>query len=110
MPRRSPSKKALPNSRTVCPTVGGRTGASFVQHGVTGFLVDRLPPGRQCVASEDDEAGLATYLEAVRKALAMDRQAVRAAAAERFATDSVVSAILNSLHRCRWFASKAEAA
>jgi glycosyltransferase involved in cell wall biosynthesis len=27
-----------------CPAVGVRTGASFVQHGLTGYLVDRLPP------------------------------------------------------------------
>ena len=29
-----------------CPTVGVRTGASFVKTGETGLLVDRLPPGR----------------------------------------------------------------
>ena len=27
-----------------CPTVGVRTGASFVRHGETGIVVDRLPP------------------------------------------------------------------
>ena len=27
-----------------CPTVGVRTGASFVRHGETGIVVERLPP------------------------------------------------------------------
>ena len=38
-----------------CPTVGVRTGAAFVRYGATGFVVDRLPLGRQCVGGEDDE-------------------------------------------------------
>ena len=48
-----------------CPTVGVRTGASFVRHGVTGFVVDRLRPGRHCVEKCGDQAALADYLEAV---------------------------------------------
>jgi hypothetical protein len=32
-----------------CPTVGVRTGASFVRHGETGAVVDRLPPGASCL-------------------------------------------------------------
>ena len=46
-----------------CPTVGVRTGASFVKTGETGVLVDRLPPGRQCVETDADERALAGYLE-----------------------------------------------
>jgi len=83
------------------PIMGVRTGAAFVRHGVTGFVVDRLPPGQQCVGSEDDERALAAYLDAVRKALAMDRRFVRAAAAGQFATDRIVDTILDVLAGCR---------
>lgn len=81
--------------------MGARTGAFLVQHGVTGFFLDRLPPGRQCVVSEDDERALAACLDALGMAQAMDRQSVRAAAAERLATDRIVVAILDSLAACR---------
>ena len=60
-----------------CPTVGVRTGASFVKTGETGVLVDGLPPGRQCVETDEDERALAGYLEAVEQAQAMDRESVR---------------------------------
>jgi len=42
-----------------CPLASARTGASFVQHGLTGHL----PPRRQCVTNEDDETALAAYLD-----------------------------------------------
>ena len=42
-----------------CPTVGVQTGAWFVKIGETGVLVDRLPPGRQCVETDEDERALA---------------------------------------------------
>ena len=60
-----------------CPTVGVRTGASFVRHGATGIVVDRLPPGRQCAESDDDGRALAVFMEAIEQAHAMDRQSVR---------------------------------
>jgi hypothetical protein len=80
-----------------CATVGVRTGAAFVQHGVAGFVVDRLPPGRECVGGEDDENALVAYLDALGNTQSMDRRSVRATAAERFATDRIVDAILDSL-------------
>jgi len=40
---------------------------------VTGLLVDRLPPKRQCVESEEDERALGQYIDAIRQAQAMDR-------------------------------------
>ncbi len=60
-----------------CPTVGVRTGASFVTTGETGVLVDRLPPGQQCVETDEDERALAGYVEAVEQAQAMGRESVR---------------------------------
>lgn len=61
-----------------------------MRHGVTGLVVDRLPPGRPCVATEADGAALDVYLEAFGQAQAMDRNAVREAAAEEFSTKRIV--------------------
>jgi hypothetical protein len=83
-----------------CPAVGVRTGASFVQHGLTGYLVERLPPGRQCIATEDDETALAAYLDALSRAQAMDRPSVRAAA-KQFAIGRIVDTVLAALEGCR---------
>lgn len=80
-----------------CPAVGVPTGAAFVQHGLTGHLIDRLPPGRQCVADAEDEQTLAAYLDALAQTQALDRRSVRAAAAEQFATDRIVQAVLAAL-------------
>jgi len=53
--------------KTGCATVGARTGASLVRHGVTGLIVQRMPPGMQCVASDTDEATLTSYLDAIHQ-------------------------------------------
>ncbi len=84
-----------------CPTVGVRTGASFVQHGLTGYLVDRLPPGRQCVASDVDAAALANFIAALHQTQYLDRPAVRARAAEHFATERIVGVVLSVLAAAR---------
>jgi glycosyltransferase involved in cell wall biosynthesis len=84
-----------------CPTVGVRTGAAFVQHGVTGYLVERLPPGRQCVESESDEIALAAFLDAVHQAQILARSAVREQAMDAFRTECVVDAVLVGLERAR---------
>lgn len=84
-----------------CPTIGVRTGAPFVGHGVTGFIVERLPPGRQCVASDDDEAALDTYLEALGRAQTLDRRDVRDQAATEFATAKIVAAVIGALDGLR---------
>ena len=87
-----------------CPTVGVRTGASFVKSGETGVLVDRLPPGRQCVETDDDERALAGYLEAVEQAQAMCRESVRQLSAEQFDTGSIVNQVVKTLAGVREFA------
>ena len=50
-----------------CPTVGVRTGASFVKSGETGVLVDRLPPGRQCAETDEDERAWLSSLKPLKK-------------------------------------------
>jgi len=84
-----------------CPTVGVRTGAPFVQHGLTGHLVDRLPPGRRCVADDEDDKALVSYLDTLERAQALDRRSVRAAAAEQFRTERIEDAVIDALEHIR---------
>ena len=80
-----------------CPTVGVRTGAPFVEHGKTGFVVDRLPPGRQCVSGDEDAAALAKFLQAIDQAQSQSRKTVRLCAMEIFDTKHVVDRIIEEL-------------
>ena len=80
-----------------CPTVGVRTGASFVRSGETGVVVDRLPPGRQCAESDDDVRALAAFTDAIEQAQTIDRPSVQAIAAEQFDTTRIVDGLLESL-------------
>lgn len=59
-----------------CPTVGVRTGASFVRNGETGVVVDRLPPGSQCAESDADVRALAVFMAAIDQAQTIDRPSV----------------------------------
>ena len=84
-----------------CPTVGVRTGASFVKTGETGVLVDRLPPGRQCVETDGDERALAGYLEAIEQAQVLNRDLVRQLTAEQFDSRSIVDQVVTTLATVR---------
>lgn len=84
-----------------CPTVGVRTGASFVRTGEMGVVVDRLPPGQQCVETDEDEQALAAFMESIEQAHAMDRSRVRNRAAELFDTDRIMDAVITSLYPTR---------
>jgi hypothetical protein len=84
-----------------CPTVGVRTGASFVRTGETGVVVDRLPPGRQCAESDEDVRALTIFMEAIEEAQSLDRHSVRYRAAEQFATGHIVDLLLAKLKQLR---------
>lgn len=84
-----------------CPTVGVKTGASFVRDGETGIVVNRLPPGAKCLASEQDAADLATYTQAIEQAQALDRKEVRLLAAEQFDTSRIVDQVISLLDEIR---------
>jgi len=84
-----------------CPTVGVRTGAAFVRDGATGFLVERLPPGRLCVANQDDEACLELYLDVINQAGTLARDDVRSRAAAEYATESIVERLITCLNETR---------
>jgi len=70
-----------------CPTVGVRTGASFLRTGETGVVVDRLAPGQKCVETDEDEWALAVFMEAIEQAQTLDRHSVRDRAGQEFDTD-----------------------
>ena len=84
-----------------CPTVGVRTGASFVRTGETGVVVDRLPPGRQCAESDDDVRALADFMEAMEQAQVMDRHSVRDRASDVFDTNRIVDSIITTVNTAR---------
>jgi hypothetical protein len=84
-----------------CPTVGVRTGASFVRTGETGVVVDRLPPGRQCAESDKDLRALAVLMESIKQAQSMDRHSVRERAAEEFDSDRIVDSIITAVNKAR---------
>jgi len=84
-----------------CPTVGVRTGASFVRNGETGVVVDRLPPGRQCAESDADVRALAVFMDAIEQAQSMDRQSVRDRTTEQFDTERIIDDVITDLHVAR---------
>jgi len=81
--------------------VGVRTGASFVRTGETGVLVDRLPPGRQCVETDEDERALAVFLDAIQQAQVMDRADVRRRAVGEFESEWIADRAIGALGRIR---------
>jgi hypothetical protein len=80
-----------------CPTVGVRTGASFVRTGGTGVVVDGLPPGGKCAESDDDVRALAVFMEAIEQAQSMDRHSVRDRAAQQIDCDRIVDSIITAV-------------
>ena len=84
-----------------CPAVGVVTGASLIEDGKTGILVDRLPPGRRCIENECDESALEAYLNALGRTMEMKRGDVRRRAAQAYRTDKIVKHIVESLDQLR---------
>jgi hypothetical protein len=69
-----------------CPVVVVRTGVPFIQDGVSGVFVDRLPSGAKCVKNVADEVALATFVEGIRRVQQTDCHSVRARGVDAFAT------------------------
>ena len=82
------------------PTVGVRTGASFVRTGETGVIVDRLPPGAHCAESDAEVRALAVFMEAIEQAQSMDRHSVRDRALE-FDTNRIVDRVITAVDKAR---------
>ena len=62
------------------PTVGARTGGSFVRHEDTGVVVERLPLGTHCTETDDD---------------------VRVLAASEFDTDRILDVAITAVNTAR---------
>lgn len=86
-----------------CPTVGVRTGASFVRHGETGIVVDRLPPGASCVECDADAVALDEFIDAIEQAQSLDRSLVREVAAGQFDTTTTIDNLLRSVYLVKLF-------
>jgi len=71
-----------------CPAVGIARGAPWIVDSLTGFTARSL----ECDALSD----------ALQRAMTLDRQAVRAAALERFDADRIVQTIIRALDAARW--------
>jgi hypothetical protein len=82
-----------------CPTVGVRTGAPFIQDGVTGVFVKRLPPGAKCVQNDADADSLGVFVAGIRRGMEMKRDAVRASAADAFDSDRIVDGLIHILDK-----------
>ena len=84
-----------------CPVVGVRTGAPFIQDGITGIFVNRLPPGAKCIKNNADEAALAAYIHAVQVLQTRDRKHVREQAALAFHPVPIINGLLEQLDQAR---------
>lgn len=80
-----------------CPTVGVRTGAPFIEHGVTGYFVDRLPPGKDGAKSDQDKACLKHFVDCLTEAQDLMRNQARTNSVSAFSTTSIVDTLLESL-------------
>ena len=85
-----------------CPAVGVRTGAPFIEEGVTGYFADRLPPGRASVASDEDREMLTSYVKAIRCAQTLNRSDLRLRVIDEFAATSTIDRLASILHVTRW--------
>ncbi|HJZ54435.1 MAG TPA: hypothetical protein VKE74_05730, partial [Gemmataceae bacterium] len=65
------------------------------------LLFKRLPPARECLGSDADEAALAPYREAIRRAQSVDRQVIRATASAECAPRPPVDFIPSALDMAR---------
>ncbi|MFM8214525.1 MAG: glycosyltransferase [Pirellula sp.] len=86
-----------------CPTVGVRIGASFVRAGVTGFWVEKLPPGGRAISSQQDADLLMAYVDRIAQAMEINRHQVREYAVQEFSTDRITSKIVGALEEFRTF-------
>lgn len=78
-----------------CPTVGVPTGAPFIESGINGFLVSRLP------AEDGGRASFADYVRHLDRARDLDRPTVREDAATRFDTTRIATRVITALDTAR---------
>ena len=82
-----------------CPTVGVRTGAPFIENGITGYFVDQLPPGSNNTSSDIERILLAAYESAVKDLFQLNRHEVQNLSRSTFSTKSIVDELVARLER-----------
>ena len=100
-PARRPRMRPRPGRLAGCPVVGVRTWVPFIQDGVTGLFVERLPPGAKCVKNNADEGALAAFQSALAQAFGMDRNRTREDAACSLHPRVIRNTLLMSLEVAR---------
>jgi hypothetical protein len=63
--------------------------------------MDRLPPGRRCVETDEDEVSLTAYMDAIQRVHSFDRVEVRRHAAAIFATSRIIDSLLLQINELR---------
>lgn len=56
--------------------------------------MDRLPPGRKCVESEEGERALEAFLDAIEQARSIDRSDTRRRPVEEFDTEHFAGRVI----------------
>jgi hypothetical protein len=80
---------------------GVRTGAPFIQDGVTGVYVNRLPPGAKCVKTDADATALAAFQTAIHRSQTLPRGWVHSETATRFASDRIGNTVILTVQQVR---------
>ena len=91
--------------RAGCPTVGVRTGASCVEHGLTGFLVDRLPPDGNAWRVTRTKPPWRPILTRSIRPKPSTAAPVRERTIEAFGTDRIVGTVICALDTVRFCAA-----
>ena len=68
-----------------------------MQHGETGVIVSRLPPGARCVECDEDATALDSFIDTIEQMQTFDRGYVRAIAAELFDSSLIVDGLISFL-------------
>lgn len=84
-----------------CPVVGVRTGAPFIQDGLSGIRVEKMPPAPGHEGDPMDSFHLARYLEALGYAMTLDRAAVCDLAREQFSPLAIADKVIEFLDSVR---------
>lgn len=84
-----------------CPVVGVRTGAPFIQDGVTGVFVDRLPPGAKCVESDNEAKALDQMIQSVYVAREWDRHSIYNVTTWYFSKKLIINILIHNLELVR---------
>lgn len=84
-----------------CPTVGLKTGATYIRENETGCHIAQFPGGRASSPHKTNDGDVCMLMHAIGRAHALDRQKVHAVAANDFDTEIIVDSVIAALNRSR---------